>query len=270
MIFNCDPYLPSSLFYEPMLSLLSPAKTLDVDRLFPTPMITKPTFFEDSLELATSLRAMTATEIGELMKISDNLAQLNFQRYQDFSAFNTSHNKPALTTFRGDVYKAFNREEFTVEDYLFAQEHLGILSGLYGVLKPLDGIQPYRLEMGTKLANSRGKNLYAYWQEKVSNYLNIALQSQSQPTIVNLASQEYIKVVDQKRLSFPMITITFKEIHKGKLKVIAIKSKRARGVMANWLIKQKIDTPEQLTTFNEDDYSYQEHLSSESELVFTR
>ena len=254
-----------------MLSLLSPAKTLDFDRLFTPPTITKPTFFEDSLELVTSLSKMKAFEISQLMKISDSLAQLNFQRYQDFSSsFNTQTNRPAITTFRGDVYKAFEREKFTNEDYQFAQNHIGILSGLYGILKPLDGIQPYRLEMGTKLTNSRGKNLYFYWREKVTNYLEDTLQQQNNPVLINLASQEYIKVVDQSQLSFPMITVTFKEMHKGKLKVIAIKSKRARGVMANWLIKQQVDTPEKLMNFTEDDYRYQSNLSSESEFVFTR
>ena len=254
-----------------MLSLLSPAKTLDFDRSFNTPAFTKPTFFEDSFELVNSLKKMETFEIAQLMKISDSLAHLNYQRYQDFStSFKNSGSKTAITTFRGDVYKAFNREDFTSEDYLYAQNHLAILSGLYGILKPLDGIQPYRLEMGTKLNNSRGKNLYSYWQEKVTNYLNQTLQEQENQLLINLASKEYIKVIKQSELSFPMITIIFKEMRDDKLKVIAIKSKRARGVMANWLIKEKIDSLDKLKTFIGDNYRYQSNLSSESECIFTK
>ena len=254
-----------------MISLLSPAKTLDFDSSFLTPSLTQPIFFDDSLELVQLLHSMTATDIAELLKISDSLAQLNFQRYQTFStSFSSQTSKPAITTFRGDVYKAFEREKFTESDYNFAQQHLRILSGLYGILKPLDGIQPYRLEMGTKLANSQGKNLYSFWQDKVAEHLNQTLQKEQNPILVNLASKEYSSVINQQKLDFLMINITFKEQRQDKLKVIPIRAKRSRGIMANWMIKNRVDSLEELLTFSEDNYLYHANLSSASEYVFTR
>jgi hypothetical protein len=254
-----------------MIILLSPAKTLDFESSFSTPPVTKPLFFEDSLELVELLHGMRAEDIAELMKLSNSLAQLNYQRYQTFStSFSVQNSKPAINSFRGDVYQAFDRENFTELDYHFAQKHVRILSGLYGILKPLDGIQPYRLEMGTKLANSQGKNLYSFWQNKITEYLNQALQEDEDPTIINLASKEYSSVINQQKLHFPMINITFKEEKNGVFKVIAIKAKRARGIMANWIIKNKINSPEQLYSFSEDEYTYQAHLSSASEYVFIR
>lgn len=250
-----------------MIILLSPAKTLDFESSFSTPSLTQPLFFDDSLELVNLLHGMTAEDIAELMKLSDSLAQLNYQRYQTFSQ---QTSKPAITSFRGDVYKAFVREKFTDSDYNFAQKHLRILSGLYGILRPLDRIQPYRLEMGTKLTNSQGKNLYSFWQKKVTEHLNQALKEDEHPIIVNLASKEYSSVINPQKLHFPMINITFKEEKKGVLKVIAIQAKRARGIMANWIIKNQINSPEQLYDFSEDEYVYQANLSSPSEYVFTR
>ena len=244
-----------------MISLLSPAKTLDFHSSFITPPLTRPIFFEDSLELVESLKSMTQMDIVNLLKISDSLAQLNFQRYQEFaSSFPHAKSRPAITAFRGDVYKAFARQNFTESDYLFAQKHLRILSGLYGILRPLDAIQPYRLEMGTKLANSRGKNLYNYWKEKVTRHLTQMLEKHEQPLLLNLASKEYMSVIKVQELAFPIINITFKEERKDKLKVIPIQAKRARGIMANWIIKNQIDSPKQLLNFSEDRYTYQANL----------
>ncbi len=254
-----------------MILVLSPAKTLDFDSTFTTPSVTKPIFFEDSLNLVKSLKSMTQIQLGNLFKISDSLAKLNFNRYQNFSSsFNDQNYQPAIISFRGDVYKAFDRDSFTEEDYTFAQEHVRILSGLYGILKPLDAIQPYRLEMGTKLANSRGKNLYSYWKKKVTEDLTKTLQKEANPILLNLASKEYMSVINVQKLGFPVITIIFKEERKEKLKVIPIQAKRARGIMTNCIVKNKIDSPEKLFDFAEDRYKYQCNLSSESEYVFVR
>ena len=254
-----------------MLVILSPAKTLDFDANFATPPVTEPTFFEDSVELIKSLNSMTKTEIANLLKISDSLAELNFIRYKNFAlSFANSQSKPAITSFRGDVYKAFERENFSQEDYQFLQQHLRILSGLYGILKPLDGIQPYRLEMGTPLINSRGKNLYSFWKNKVTQSLADTLAQDTFPVLINLASKEYFSVVEPKNLGFPIITITFKEEREGKLKVIPIQAKRARGVMANWIVKNRIDSPQKLFNFAENKYKYQPEISSDSEYVFIR
>ena len=254
-----------------MISVLSPAKTLDFDSSFTTPTLTQPIFFDESLELVKLLHSLTPTDIAHLLKISDSLAQLNFQRYQKFSAFFSRENsKPAITTFRGDVYKAFEREKFTDLDYSFAQKKVRILSGLYGILKPLDGIQPYRLEMGTKLANSQGKNLYSFWKNKVTEHLNQTLREDKNPVLLNLASKEYISVVDHQKLDFPMINIVFKERKKDTLKVIPIQAKRARGIMVNWIIKNRVNSLEELLNFSEDRYTYQANISSPSEYIFTR
>ena len=254
-----------------MILVLSPAKTLDFNSSFATPPLTKPAFFQDSLELMKSLNSMTQMEIANLLKISDSLAQLNFQRYQKFSSsFSNQNSQPAITSFRGDVYKAFEREKLTSADYRFAQKHIRILSGLYGILRPLDGIQPYRLEMGTKLANSRGKNLYDYWTDKVTKHLAKTLQEHDNPILINLASKEYMSVIDIQKLAFPIINIIFKEERQEKLKVIPIQAKRTRGIMANWIVKNRIDSSEELLTFSEDRYRYQPNLSSQSEYIFVR
>ena len=254
-----------------MILVLSPAKTLDFNSSFVTPPLTKPAFFQDSLELVKSLNYMTQMEIANLLKISDSLAQLNFQRYQKFSSsFPNQNSQPAITSFRGDVYKAFERENLTFTDYKFAQKHIRILSGLYGILRPLDGIQPYRLEMGTKLANSRGKNLYDYWTDKVTKHLAKTIQEHDNPILINLASKEYMSVIDIHKLGFPIINILFKEERQEKLKVIPIQAKRARGIMANWIVKNRIDSSEELLTFSEDRYRYQPNLSSQSEYIFVR
>lgn len=254
-----------------MLLVLSPAKTLDFESSFSTPPLTKPIFFEESLELVKSLKSLTEMEVGNLLKVSDSLAQLNFQRYQAFSSsFSLQNSKPAITSFRGDVYKAFERENFTHQDYNFAQCHIRILSGLYGILRPLDAIQPYRLEMGTKLANSQGKNLYDYWQNKVTKNLAQTLEQDNRPILLNLASKEYMSVIDVPKLGFPVINITFKEERKGKLKVIPIQAKRARGIMANSIVKNQIDSPEKLLNFSENGYKFQDDFSSESEYVFVK
>lgn len=206
-----------------------------------------------------------------LLKISDSLAQLNFIRYQNFSfSFPDSQKSSAIISFRGDVYKAFDRENLSEADYQFLQQHLIILSGLYGVLKPLDAIQSYRLEMGTPLVNSQGKNLYNFWKNKVTKYLTHALEKDKNPTLINLASKEYFSVIDTQNLGFPIVTITFKENRLDKLKVIPIQAKRARGIMANWIVKNKIDTPQELLNFAENNYQYQADMSSQSEYLFIR
>jgi cytoplasmic iron level regulating protein YaaA (DUF328/UPF0246 family) len=214
------------------------------------------------------MKKKTAKEIGELMHISDNLAELNDERFKTFQKDFTSENsKQALLAFKGDVYTKIEVDEYSKEDFEFAQKHLRILSGLYGLLKPLDLIQPYRLEMGIKLENKKGKNLYEFWDKKISKAINEASNGQ---TIINLASQEYFKSVHLKTLKSPLINIEFKEYKDNSYKIIGFFAKQARGMMSNFAIKNRITNPEQLKTFNESGYEYSEKMSDEKNWIFVR
>ena len=250
-----------------MLIVISPAKTLD----YSTPSIsdyTLPDFPSDVKSLVNVMKKKSASEISQLMHISDNLASLNEERYKTFQqTFSPENSKQALLAFKGDVYTKIDVDSYSKEDFDFAQDHLRILSGLYGLLKPLDLIQPYRLEMGTKLETKKGSNLYDYWGSKIAKALNEVAQGK---TLINLASQEYFKAVDTKVLKSEVITIHFKEYKNGTYQIIGLFAKQARGMMTNFAIKEKITNPEQLKTFHEGGYEYAEGLSSSKEWVFVR
>ncbi|WP_026954970.1 peroxide stress protein YaaA [Algoriphagus vanfongensis] len=250
-----------------MLILISPAKTLD----YSSPSIqdfTQPDFTSDIKALVSVMKKKSAEDIAKLMHVSDNLANLNEERYKTFEKeFNLENSKQALLAFKGDVYTRIDVDNYSQEDFDFAQDHLRILSGLYGLLKPLDLIQPYRLEMGTKLETKKGKNLYEYWDKKIAKAINTAADGQP---IINLASQEYFKAVDVKTLKSPVTTIHFKEHREGNYQVIGFFAKQARGMMCNYAIKNKITSPQDLKLFNEEKYEFSESLSSESDWVFVR
>lgn len=250
-----------------MLILISPAKTLDYSTS-PIQEFTQPDFTTDVKALVTVMKKKSAADIAKLMHISDNLANLNEERYKTFQKeFNFENSKQALLAFKGDVYTKIDVDNYTEEDFAFAQDHLRILSGLYGLLKPLDLIQPYRLEMGIKLETKKGKNLYEYWDKKIAKAIDAVA---AKKTIINLASQEYFKAVDLKTLKSPVISIHFKEHRNDKYQVVGFFAKQARGMMTNYAIKNKITEPEQLKTFNEEGYEFAPSLSSETDWVFIR
>lgn len=250
-----------------MLILISPAKTLD----YSTPNFsesTQPDFQTDTRSLVRIMKKKSAKEISELMHISDNLAELNNERFKTFQKdFNKENSKQAILAFKGDVYTKMDVDEYSKEDFDFAQDHLRILSGLYGLLKPLDLIQPYRLEMGIKLENKKGKNLYEFWDKKIAKAINEAANGQ---TIVNLASQEYFKAVHLKSLKSPLINIEFKEYKDDSYKIIGFFAKQARGMMSNFAIKNRITDPEQLKTFTGGGYEYFDQLSDHNNWIFVR
>jgi len=253
-----------------MIIVISPSKTLDFSKnIFQTH--TQPRQLTQSQQLIDTVKKLSSEELSGLMKISDKLSQLNWQRYRDFSPpFSLSNAKQALLAFKGDVYAGIDTENYTDEDFSFAQQHLRILSGLYGALRPLDLIQPYRLEMGTRLQNAQGKNLYEFWDQQVTELLNQDFNKDSTPLLINLASNEYFKVIKPKRLKAKVLTLAFKENKAGTYKIIGIHAKRARGLMTNFIIKNRLTTAEQIKRFNLEDYTFNESLSSEKEWVFSR
>ncbi|SEG30911.1 peroxide stress protein YaaA [Algoriphagus boritolerans] len=250
-----------------MLILISPAKTLD----YSTPNFkefTHPDFSSDIKTLVSVMKKKSAKEISELMHVSDNLAALNEERYKTFQReFNTENSKQALLAFKGDVYTKIDVDTYSKEDFEFAQGHLRIISGLYGLLKPLDLIQPYRLEMGTRLETKKGKNLYEYWGTKIARAISEA--SNGRP-IVNLASQEYFKAVDLKALKNEVITIHFKEFKNNQYQTIGFFAKQARGLMTNFAIKNRISSPEDLKGFNLEGYEFSSLKSGNEDWVFVR
>lgn len=254
-----------------MLILISPSKTQDFSTTDLTHQYSKPYFLDKSEVLIKELRKKKVGDIAKLMDLSENLSQLNFERYQQFETpFTVENAKQALLAFKGDVYTGFDLDTYSDEDFDFAQSHLRILSGLYGVLRPLDLIQPYRLEMKIKLKNPKGKDLYSFWGNGISEFLNGELEKNEEQYIINLASQEYFKAVNQKSLKAKIITPTFKEEKNGTLKIVALFAKKARGMMANFAIKNRITEPEQLKAFQEGGYTYEESLSHEEDWVFVR
>jgi cytoplasmic iron level regulating protein YaaA (DUF328/UPF0246 family) len=250
-----------------MLLVISPAKTLDYSHP-EYDAHTQPDFTSEVKDLVGVLRKKSAKQISKLMHLSDSLAILNEERYQSFTeTFSPDNSKQAILAFKGEVYAKMEADSFTAEDLEFAQQHLRILSGLYGLLKPLDLIQPYRLEMGTKLKTKKGENLYDYWGTKISKALNAAGEGR---TLVNLASQEYFKAVDKKTLKLPVITIHFKEHKEGNYQVVGFFAKQARGLMTRYAIQNRITDPEQLKVFQEDGYEFAERLSSAQDWIFVR
>ncbi len=254
-----------------MLLLLSPAKKLDYDSPLPTSLRSDPLFVDEAKALIQVLKKKSPDEIASLMTLSDSLAQLNVQRYSEWSTkFTPKNSRPAVLAFNGDVYEGLDANSLSEKDLAWAQDHVAILSGLYGVLRPLDLMQPYRLEMGTKLVNPAGSNLYEYWKQTIAPYLNERLAKDKQPIVVNLASEEYFKSVDLKTLKARVIQCVFQDQKAGSWKVISFFAKRARGLMARYVIENRISSPEKLKGFNLDGYQYAESVSTEDKLVFRR
>ena len=252
-----------------MLFVLSPAKSLNFDVDTSAVEATAPSLLDDSKKLISVLKKLSIAEIAQLMKISDKLASLNYQRFQDFTApFTVQNSKPAIFVFDGDVYDAIAAEKYSVEDLNFAQQHLRILSGLYGLLRPLDLMQAYRLEMSTALAQGKNKNLYQFWQEKITNSLNEELAKMEEKVLLNLASEEYFSAVDTNKIKARIINIVFKEKSSDGYKIVGIFAKKARGLMADFIIKNKIDKADQLKQFKLADYQFVEKFSSENNWHF--
>ena len=254
-----------------MLTLLSPAKKLDLEPVeIPIPP-TQPVLQKDTTELVRCLKTKSAADLKALMKLSDPLAELNAQRFKAFTLNGRSNSaKPALFTFNGNVYEGLDPKNLDVGDLTYAQDHLRILSGLYGVLKPLDSIQPYRLEMGSRLETDRGKNLYQFWGTKLADILKSDVQAHTDKTILNLASNEYFKAIDQKALGLPVLSAKFLNVKDGKARNLMYYAKRARGLMARWVCQNQIDRADDLRGFDLENYQIDMAQSSEHELVFAR
>lgn len=254
-----------------MLIVVSPAKTLDYESPLVTSKYTQPELIAHSAQLIDVCRRLTPADISALMKVSDKIAGLNVARFEQWSpTFTLDNARPAILAFKGDVYTGFEAETLSDAGFEYAQRHLRMLSGLYGVLKPLDLMQPYRLEMGTRLGNPRGTNLYQFWGDIITDKLNQALKEQGDDVLINLASNEYFKAVNPKKLKGSIITPVFKDCKKGQYKVISFYAKKARGMMARYIIDKQISSVEQLAQFDSAGYYFVEQESSATELVFKR
>jgi len=254
-----------------MLLLLSPSKKLDFDHAPLLKLHSQPEMLKESLVLIKELQKYTPKKIAKLMDLSDKLAELNTHRYQQFQTpFTLENARQALTAFKGDVYAPMKVESYSKADFEFAQEHVRVLSGLYGLLKPLDLIQPYRLEMGTALPTKRGKNLYDFWGTAITDAINKALKAHKNRQIINLASVEYFQAVKPELLSAPLLNIVFKEKHKGALKIIGLFAKKARGMMADFIIKNRVDSTKEIQNFAAGGYRFEKSLSNSQDWVFIR
>ncbi|WP_211825865.1 peroxide stress protein YaaA [Kistimonas asteriae] len=254
-----------------MLIVISPAKTLDYE----TPPVitdyTMPDFLNDSAELIDQLRTLSPADIASLMSISDKLAGLNAARFEAWQTpFTPENAKQAVLAFKGDVYTGLDAGTLSAEDFAFAQAHLRILSGLYGLLRPLDLMQAYRLEMGTRFANSRGKDLYAFWGKRITEKLNQEMQQQTDNVLVNLASNEYFKSVKPADFDGEIFTPVFKDLKNGQYKIISFYAKKARGLMVRYIIDNKITQVEDLKGFDYEGYSFNAEMTEGNEWVFTR
>ncbi len=258
-----------------MLFLLSPAKSLDYDTPVPDGLAATQPHFEaprgPSVELIRLLREKSLQQVGELMHLSDKLAALNVARYAAWSAKSTEKNaKQAALAFDGDVYGGLDARSLSAAQLGWAQDHLVILSGLYGVLRPLDRLQPYRLEMGTPLANRHGKDLYAFWGARIAEYLNQRAAADRSPVVINLASQEYFRAVDGQVLKARVVECVFEDWKNGQYKIISFFAKRARGLMARWAVLHKAGTPRKLEGFDLEGYAFAPAASTPERLVFRR
>jgi cytoplasmic iron level regulating protein YaaA (DUF328/UPF0246 family) len=254
-----------------MLFLLSPAKSLDYETPDYSLPYSKPLFAAQARELIDILKQRSPQQIASLMDLSDQLAELNAARYRAWSPrFTAGNSKQAVLAFNGTVYEGLQASTLDPADLEWAQQHVCILSGLYGVLRPLDRMQAYRLEMGTPLANPLGSNLYRFWASRIANYLNRRLAADKTPVIVNLASREYFKAVDQKALKGRVIECVFEELRDGRHKVIGFMAKRARGLMARYAVQRRISTPRKLQGFDLEGYAYDAQASAPERLVFRR
>jgi len=252
-----------------MLMLISPAKKLDFTASPNIPKCTTPQFMYKTEVLVNILRDFTPDKLASLMKISDQLAAQNLARFSNFGT-KSNPQKPALFAFAGDTYQGLSVQDFDADDLTFSQKHLRILSGLYGILRPLDLLQAYRLEMGCRLKNPYGNDLYAYWKKPIGTYLTETLNNLNTNKIINLSSQEYFKAVDNTKLNADIIQCDFKDYHKDKYKVIGLYAKRARGAMARFIIKNKITDINRLPEFGFDGYRFCETDSHSNKLVFIR
>lgn len=254
-----------------MLILLSPAKTLDFETPPTTGSSTQPALLEHSKVLVDKLRGVSAPKLASLMNISDQLAALNRDRYRSWhTPFTKDNAKQAILAFKGDVYMGLDAESLSADELKFAQKHVRILSGLYGVLRPLDLIQPYRLEMGTKLKNERGKDLYEFWGAEITDRLNADLKAARTDMVLNLASQEYYKSVDADRLEAEVISPAFLDLKNGTYKMISFYAKKARGYMTAWVIRNRVEDPGDLRGFNVAGYRYSKELSEAGKPAFVR
>ncbi len=254
-----------------MLLVVSPAKNLDYDSPLATEKYTQPTLLSHSQELITECVKLSPAEISSLMSISDKLAGLNAARFGQWQQpFTTENARQAVLAFNGDVYTGLDAASFSEQDFDYAQKHMRILSGLYGLLKPLDLMQAYRLEMGSRLANERGTNLYQFWGDVITNELNAAIAAQGDKVLINLASNEYFKSVKKKQLHADIITPAFKDWKNGQYKMISFFAKKARGLMARYIIQNQISNLEGLKAFDLGGYQYSEDLSQGNDWVFTR
>lgn len=254
-----------------MLIVISPAKTLDFDTASITNVHSQSDYLSNSQELINTLKPFSPDDVASLMKISNKLAELNVNRYHDWQIpFTMDNAKQAVLAFKGDVYTGLDAKTLVEGDLQWAQQHLRILSGLYGMLRPLDLMQAYRLEMGIKLANRRGKNLYEFWGESITQGINMQLAELNSDTLVNLASQEYFKSIQPKRLNAQLVTPDFKDYKNGKYKVISFYAKKARGLMTRWIIENRITNARQLTKFSVAGYRYSKSDSTTEKMIFLR
>jgi hypothetical protein len=252
-----------------MKIIISPAKSLDFESKVPTSLHTQPRFLEQSEKLHKKLKTLSKSKLSELMKISDDLAALNYDRNQTWETpFTVENSKQAIYAFTGEVFRGIDVNSLDDKKLPILQERLRILSGLYGLLKPLDLIQPYRLEMGTRLQVGKTENLYKFWDDSVAEALNSELEEDE--LLINLASSEYFKVLPKKVLKVPMITPVFKDFKNGEYKIVMTYAKKARGLMVRFIIDNNVKTIEELKGFNVDKYRFSEEMSAGNELVFTR
>jgi len=254
-----------------MITLISPAKKLDYESEVCTEEFTIPEGLDRSAQLINKLQKTSKKGISKLMSLSDNLTNLNVERYAQWTEdFTEGERRQAILAFRGDVYQGMKNDELKPDELQFAQDHLRILSGLHGLLRPLDLIKPYRLEMGTKLSVRGKKDLYGFWGDEITDRLNAVLEASGNDTLCNLASGEYFKAVNQKKLKGQIITPVFKDMKNGKLKVIFLYAKQARGMMAGYILRNGINNAEDLKGFADGGYRFTEDLSDETTWVFTR
>ncbi len=254
-----------------MLLVISPAKTLDYESPLKTKVYTLPDHLEQSQILVNRLRMLSPLDISELMKVSMKLAELNFERFQDWhTPFTPKNARQAILAFKGDVYGGLDAQTFSAADFKFAQSHMRILSGLYGLLRPLDLIRPYRLEMGRKVDTERGSNLYQFWGERITEGLNQQLKRLRSRSLVNLASVEYFKAVKISGLDAEVITPEFRELRNGQYRMLGVFAKKARGQLSRFVIRNRIRDPAEMKKFDEDGYRFNAAVSSEGKWVFTR
>jgi len=254
-----------------MLIVVSPAKTLDYETPAKTSIATLPDYLDDSQQLINRLRRLSSLDISELMKVSTKIADLNFDRYEAWKKkFTPKNSKQAALAFKGDVYTGLDAESFSAKDFTFAQKHFRVLSGLYGLLRPLDLMQPYRLEMGTRLKTDRGNNLYEFWGSTITGGLNKQLKKIKSDYLINLASNEYFKSVRPKELNAEIITPEFKEFKNGDYKMIGIYAKKARGMLSRYIIQNQLSDPEDIKSFSIDGYKFNKKLSKGNKWAFIR